>query len=82
MENEFSFTVSETSGLDAETELSDHEMDLASRGQVRSHAHPVGIGHAPLFPKTKEDKEVSLEFFWECFLKRGKSWCLWRDFRE
>ena len=28
-----------------------------------SHAHPVGIGHAPLFPKTKEDKEFSLEFF-------------------
>ena len=63
VENEFSFTVSETSGPGAETELYDHEMDLASRGQVRSHAHPVGIGHAPLFPKTKEDKEFSLEFF-------------------
>ena len=63
VENEFSFTMSETSGPGAETELNDHEMDSASRGQVRSHAHPVGIGHAPLFPKTKEDKEFSLEFF-------------------
>ena len=63
VENEFSFTVSETSGPGAETELCDHDMDLGSRGQVRCHAHPVGIGHAPLFPKTKEDKEFSLEFF-------------------
>ena len=32
LENEFSFTMSETSGPGAETELSDHEMDVASRG--------------------------------------------------
>ena len=82
-ENEFHFTVSETSGPGAENELSDHETDLASRGQVRRPAHPVGIGHAPLFQKTKEDKKFFLEFFWErCFSKRGKSWCLCNNFRE
>ena len=59
--------MSETSGplvgTRVENELPDHETDVASRGQVRRHAHRVGIGHAPLFQKTKEDKKLCLKIF-------------------
>ena len=36
--------------------MNDFLEDVASRGQARRHAHPVGIGRAPLLQKTKEDK--------------------------
>ena len=69
-ENELRSNVSETTGPVAgtrvENELPDHESgfvndfleEVASRGQVRRHAHPDGIGHAPLFQQTEEDKKV------------------------
>ena len=59
-----------------ETELPVHELErsgsvavfendllkeVSARGQVRRHAHPVEIGHAPLFQQTKEDKKLCLE---------------------
>ena len=85
VENDLQFNVSETSGPVAgtrvENELPDHETgivndfleDVASRGQVRRHAHPVGIGHAPLFQKIKEDKKVlSGDFFGMMFLETWK----------
>ena len=85
-ENEVHVNVSETfdpvAGTRVENELSDHETgfanefleDVASRGQVRRHAHPSGIGHAPLFQKIKEDKKFCLEIFWnDVFLCCGAS---------
>ena len=74
-ENELQFNVSETAGpvtgTRVENELPDHEIGIlndfleavASRGQARRHAHLVGIGHAPFFQKTKEDKKFCLEIF-------------------
>ena len=52
--------------------------------EVRCGAMPtlLGLGMLLFFQRQKEDKEFSLEFFWECFSKRGKSWRLWKDFRE
>ena len=76
-ENELQFNVSETTGPVAgtrlENELPDHEIgmvndfleDVGSRGQAWRHALPVGIGYAPLFQKTKEDKKVLSGDFWE-----------------
>ena len=66
-ENEFHLL--DTSGPVAGNELPDHESgfvndflgEVASRGQVRRHAHPVGIGHAPLFQQTKEHNMFCLE---------------------
>ena len=83
-ENELQFNVSETAGPVAgtrvENELPDHEIgivndfleDVASRGQARRRAHLVGIGHAPLFQKTKEDKKFCLEILGMMFLERWK----------
>ena len=59
-ENEFHFKVLETSGPVAGFE-NDLLEEVAARGQVRRHAHPVGIGHAPLFQEIKEDKKLCLE---------------------
>ena len=62
-------TIGPVAGARVENELPDHESgfandfleEVASRGQVRRHAHTGGSGHAPLFQQTEEDKKFCLE---------------------
>ena len=65
-ENEFHFTVSETSGpvvgVGAENELPDHETDVASRGQCGGMPTLLGLGVLFFFRRQRKKKVLSGDF--------------------